>query len=102
MTDFSKIRKEFIPASQVPEARRIPSEWDEIFKGIPKGQALVLHEPEIHSGTVREALRARQRHGKFKNIRVSTRGAKGKAAIYVINTDKPVTTPRAALQQGAT
>jgi hypothetical protein len=101
MPDLSKVRKEFIPASEVPKARARPSQWDEILKQIPRGQALVLHEPEVSVGTVRAAIRGRHRQGRFKNIQLTSRGAKGKTVIYLINTDKPMIKPagRATQQQ---
>ena len=89
LTDLSKIKKEFIPANEVPERQRVASQWDEIFGGIPKGQALVLHEPEVSRSAVRAALHTRQICGKFKNITVFSRGARKKATIYIVNTEKP-------------
>lgn len=92
MVDWSKVKKSYIPASEVPKARREGSPWDEIFSNIPKGQALVLHEPEVNAGTVRGALQRMHRHGKFKNIEMSTKGLHGDATIYVINTEKATAT----------
>jgi len=100
MPDLSKIRKEFIPANQVPsKTYALSSQWDEILKMIPQGQALVLREPEVSAGSVRAVLRARHAHGKFKNIQMSTRGARRKATIYLVNTDKSVTPTRKAKPQ---
>lgn len=101
MPDWSKIKKEYIPASAVPTGRASESPWDEIFSGIPKGQALVLHEPEVSAGTVGQALRTRHRKGKFKNIKVTTKGMHGTATIYITNTDKPIKPARMAQQDEA-
>jgi hypothetical protein len=89
MVDWKKVKKEFIPANEVPggHGAQNPAQWDELFSGIPKGQALVLHEPEINSGTIRNALRRTQKDGKFKNLRVSTKGIHGRATIYITNTE---------------
>lgn len=89
MVDWSKIKKEYIAANDVPTGRGSQSPWDEIFAEIPSGQALVLHEPQVNSGTVGQALRSRQRKGKFKNLKISTKGRHGTATIYITNTEKP-------------
>jgi hypothetical protein len=90
VVDWSKVKKEFIPANDVPTAGRgAQSPWDEIFNEIPKGQAWVLHEPEVNAGTVRGALKRMHKRGKFKYIRFSTKGIHGNAMIYLTNTEKP-------------
>jgi len=91
MVDWSKIKKEYIQASQVPIGRGSESPWDEIFSDIPKGQALVLHEPEVSAGTVRAALQRQHKHGRFKNIHITTKGVHGTATIYITNTEKAPT-----------
>lgn len=87
-TDMSKIRKEFIPIADVPAPHTRITEWDEIFSSIPKGQALVLHEPEVYAGTVRGALTRKQKDGKFKNLQFSSKGKHGSAIVYVSNMEK--------------
>jgi len=89
MVDWNKIKKEYISANDVPTGHGAQSEWDNIFTEIPKGQALVLHEPEVNAGTIRAALQRKQRHGKFKNLKVTTKGVHGTATVYVTNTEKP-------------
>lgn len=89
MVDWEKIKKEYISAKEVPEPHSRESPWDEIFSSIPKGQALVLREPEVNAGTVRGALKRKQNKGKFKNLRYSSKGTHGSAVIYVTNMDKP-------------
>jgi hypothetical protein len=97
MVDWSKIKKEYISATSVPTGRTSQSPWDEIFADIPRGQALVLHEPEVNAGTVRQALQNRHNKGKFKYIYVTTKGVHGTATIYVTNSEKaekPTSTPK--------
>jgi len=104
MVDWNKIKKEYVPSIEVPTGRGTGAPWDEIFGGIPKGQALVLHEPEISAGTIRAALQRMQNRGKFKNLHMSTKGIHGTATIYVTNTEKaiPTRTPRVSQQQDDT
>lgn len=103
MVDWSKVKKEYISSGDVPAGHGAQSHWDEIFNEIPKGQALVLHEPEVNAGTFRQALQRMHRHGKFKNLRMSTKGIHGTATIYITNTDKAlVRTPRLSQQQDDT
>lgn len=90
MVDWSKVKKEYIPANETPSKRTKGLLWDVIFAEIPKGQTLVLHEPEVNSGTVRAALQRRWMVGKFKNLHIVTRGRLGTATIYIINTEKPL------------
>jgi hypothetical protein len=91
MTDWYKIKREYVPLEQVPPPHtRGTSPWDEIFGSIPKGQALVLREPEVSSGTVRAALTRKHKEGKFKNIQFSSKGVHGSGIIYISNTEKPV------------
>jgi hypothetical protein len=107
MVDWRKIKKEYVPATEVPVGRGTGAPWDEIFGDIQKGQALVLHEPEVSAGTIRAALQRQQKYGKFKNLKVTTKGVHGTAIIYVSNTEKPTQTikltptrtPRAPQQQ---
>jgi hypothetical protein len=100
MVDWSKVKKEFIPASEVPSGHAPQGQWDEVFGSIPKGQALVLHEPEVNSSTVRQALQRMQKHGKYKNLRVSTKGVHATATVYITNTEKALTrVPRVSLEQ---
>lgn len=91
MVDWSKIKKEYIEASDVPTGRGKGVPWEEVFGSIPKGKALVLHEPEINSATVRSALRMMQRRGKFRNLTMIAKGPRGKTMIYVTNTESPGT-----------
>jgi hypothetical protein len=90
MKDLSKLKLEFIPVNQVPTTRATQSPWEDIFKQIPAGQALILHEPDVNSGTVRAALVRKQRHNKFKNLQLVTKGKHGTATIYIKNNDKAV------------
>jgi hypothetical protein len=93
MVDWKKVKKEFIPASEVPlgHGAQNPAQWDELFSSIPMEQALVLHEPELSAGTIRNALRRMQKVGKFKNLKISTKGIHGRATIYITNTEKAPT-----------
>jgi hypothetical protein len=93
MVNWKTIKKEFIPANQVPlgHGAQNPAQWNELFSSIPKEQALVLHEPEVSAGTIRNALLRMQKKGKFKNLKISTKGIHGKATIYVTNTEKAPT-----------
>jgi hypothetical protein len=94
MVDWNKIKKEYISANDVPTGHGAHSEWDNIFAEIPKGQALVLHEPEVNSGTIRAALMRKQRKGQFKNLRYRSKGKHGTATIYVVNIEKSTLPPR--------
>jgi len=89
MVDWKKVTKAYIPSDQVPTGRTRESPWDAIFSEIPKGQALVLKEPEVSSGTVRAALKRNQARGRFKNLRMVSKGVHGQATIYITNTEKP-------------
>jgi len=102
MVDWSKVKKSYIPASEVPSGHGAQSPWDKIFEEIPKGQALVLHEPDVSAGTVRQALHTRHRKGKFKNLRMSTKGRHGIAVIYVTNIEKATPTPTITRKAHAT
>jgi hypothetical protein len=88
MVDWNKIKKQYISSNDVPSGHGPKAQWDEIFGDIPKGQALVLHEPEISAGTIRAALQRMQNNGKFKNLQLSTKGIHGTATIYITNTEK--------------
>lgn len=100
MVDWTKVKKEFIAASEVPSGHGAQSPWNAIFNEIPKGQALVLHEPEVNAGTVRGALQRMHKHGKFKNLRFTSKGVHGTATIYITNTEKaPIRTPRGRSQE---
>lgn len=90
MVDFNKIKKEYISINEVPPPHTRTTEWDEIFSSIPKGQALVLHEPDINSGTVRGALQRKHKDGKFKNLQYSSKGVHGSAIVYISNIEKAV------------
>lgn len=90
MVDLSKIKKEFIPASEVPPPHTRTTEWDGLFSSIPRGQALVLREPEVNGGTVRGALQRKHNLGKFKNLEYSSKGVHGSATVYITNTEKPI------------
>jgi hypothetical protein len=90
MVDWKNIKKEYIPSNQVPTGRNRESPWDDVFTGIPKGQALVLREPEVNAGTIRAALKRKQAHGKYKNLKLTSKGVHGSATIYLINTESPV------------
>jgi hypothetical protein len=87
MVDSKKLTKEYIPIDQVPTGRDRESHWDEVFSEIPRGQALVLREPEVNSGTVRAALVRKQLKGKFKNLKYLSKGKHGTATIYIMNTE---------------
>lgn len=80
----------FVPVSEVPAShRRGETQWKTLFAQVPKGQAVVLQEPEVWASSISQALRRMQkRDGKFKNLQVITRGKHGTAMIYVVNTDK--------------
>jgi hypothetical protein len=93
MVDWSKIKKEYIQANQVPTGRARESQWNNIFADIPKGQALVLREPEVSSGTIRAALKRMQAHGKFKNLKFISKGVHGSATIYVVNNEPLLRVP---------
>jgi hypothetical protein len=87
MKDWNKIKKEYVSIDEVPTARMTNNPWNEIFGEIPKGQALVLHEPEVKANTIWAALqRWQKKYGKFKNLRFSTKGKHGTATVYITNT----------------
>ena len=88
MLDITKLKTEFIPISEVPTGRSRNSPWDIIFDKVPKGQALVLKEPEVSAGTIRAALQRKHKAGKYKHLSIVTKGAHGTAAIYILNNDK--------------
>jgi hypothetical protein len=83
---MDKDKLKFISANEVPYTRQ--TKWDEIFAQIPKGQALVLEEPEVNADTLRAALLRRKRQGKFKNLQMIARGKRGHRKSYVANADK--------------
>ena len=91
MVDWKNLKKEYISSNEVPTGRDRESPWNDIFADIPKGQALVLHEPEVSAGTIRAALQRKQKNGKFKNLKVTTKGVHGTAIVYVTNTEKAPT-----------
>lgn len=93
MTDWTKIKKEYVSIDEVPPPHQRASPWDEIFSSIPAGQALILKEPDVSGGTVRAALDRKHKEGKFKNIQYSSKGLHGKATVYLSNTDKPIERP---------
>lgn len=81
----------FVPASEVPASHRHgETNWEALFTRVPRGQAIVLHEPDVFASSISQALRRMQkRDGKFKNLQVVTRGKHGTATIYLLNTEKP-------------
>jgi hypothetical protein len=76
----------FIPISQVPI--RKTTKWDDIFKKIPPGQALVFTEKEVSVESVAATLRRRHKEGKFKNYRAVIKGAEPDRVVYVMNMTK--------------
>lgn len=88
MVDFNKIKKEYISIDEVPAPHTRASQWDELFSSIQKGQALVLHEPEVNASSTRAALQRKQKEGKFKHLQYSSKGVHGSATLYISNTEK--------------
>ena len=88
MVDLSKVKYELIPNSQVPTTSVRETPWDDLFNQIPKGQTMVLKEPQVIAGSLRAALTRRQGSGKFKNLRLRTKGKRGSRTLYLMNTDK--------------
>lgn len=88
MVDLDKLKLEFIPIEEVPTAKTRAAPWDDVFSKIPRGQALVLKEPQFNAGTLRAALVRRQKAGKWKNLKYSSKGRHGSATIYIMNTEK--------------
>jgi len=74
---------EFIPVEEVPFKKE--TKWDVFFQAVPKGQALVLREPEINADGVTGALSRRKKRGLYKNLSALVRGSKGKRVVYVMN-----------------
>lgn len=64
---------EFIPENEVPAPRATISSWMEIFKQIPKGEALIIKNTVRHPNTVRTALKKLQKNGLFSNLVVRVR-----------------------------
>jgi hypothetical protein len=79
-------RLKFIPVNEVPIKK--VTKWDELFKKVPTGQALVLNEAETNIESATSALRRRQRRGQFKHLRAVTKGRKGKRIAYIMNMGK--------------
>jgi len=102
MVDWSKIKKEYVSLDEVPVPHSRATEWDELFSSVPRGQALVLHEPDVNSGTVRGALQRKQKQGKFKNLQYSSKGVHGSATVYISNTEKPTEKPIQRVARTAT
>jgi len=78
---------ELIDATEVPERKyQRGIDWEEIFSKIPSGKAAVIQPEQLHSSTVRTALKRFQKRGKFTNLFMTTRKiAKGKYVSYVAN-----------------
>ena len=74
---------ELIPIEEVPYKKE--TKWDELFKAIPKGQALVLREPDVNADGAAGALQRRKKRGQYKNLSVIVRGPKGKRVVYITN-----------------
>lgn len=88
MVDLSKVKIELIPNEEVPISRVRETPWDDLFNKIPKGQTLVLKEPQVLAGSIRAALTRRQGSGKFKNLRLRTKGKRGSRTLYLMNIEK--------------
>ena len=69
----------YVDESEVPLPHRKGKEWDELFKNIPKGKALVITEPTPMA--VRHALYRRQKRGQFKDFICVERNG----VAYVVN-----------------
>ncbi|TET28302.1 MAG: hypothetical protein E3J73_01115 [Candidatus Bathyarchaeum sp.] len=73
----------YIDESEVPLSHR-KGRWDEAFKSIPEGKALVIKDVTIPA--VRHALRRRQKIGQFKNLILISR----EKVAYVVNPKQEV------------
>jgi hypothetical protein len=85
---MNKEKMKYIPADEVPYRKQ--TKWDKIFASIPKGQALVIEEPDVDVSieTIRVLLLRRQKRGEFKNLKLISREINGKQTAYIVNTDK--------------
>jgi len=70
----------YINENEVPLQHRKGKDWDNLFKNIPKGKALVIATPSPMA--VRRALYRRQKMGKFKHLTCIQRGK----VTYILNS----------------
>lgn len=83
--DLKRITEDEMPA--VPKRTTYP--WEEIFGSIKEGEAIVIEPEQIHSSTVRTALKRYQDNGKFRNLVMTTRTvSEDRYRSYVLNPSK--------------
>lgn len=78
--DIDKLER--IPVSEVPYKKQ--TKWDEVFKSIVKGEAIVIPEELALPTSVRQALTRRQKRGQFNHLQIISRGQKGQRKTYII------------------